>query len=199
MSNERFFFVALCVSVFNGATFTSVTEIAHWNQCCPELRYPKAGLPSPSQTCESSMKCSSQLLLRLCLPIKDLRLKGGSSENCGNVSIHRNKDTEGNPAARAVENIERIRRSGRRLTIEDVNDAIRECWRGGRWDLSLDIYGLLAKECLKPNRVTFNAVLGACARGGQHDMAEKIFSDMSAHNINADDITYNAMIISFAR
>jgi pentatricopeptide repeat protein len=133
------------------------------------------------------------------MPIKDLRLKGGGSENCGNLSNHITKDSESNPATRAVENIERIRRSGRRLTIEDFNDAIRECWRGGRWDLSLDMYGTLAKECLKPNRVTFNAVLGACARGGKHDMAEKIFSDMSAHNINADDITYNAMIISFAR
>jgi pentatricopeptide repeat protein len=192
--NRFLFIVAICVSGFNGATF-SISELSQWNKYCSRFmhhpKYPKSGQSSLSPTPESS--------LHLCLPIKDLRLKGGSNENFGNVSINRSKDSDSNPATRAVENIERIRRSGRRLTIEDFNDAIRECWRGGRWDLSLDIYGALAKECLKPNRVTFNAVLGACARGGQHDMAEKIFSDMSAHNINADDITYNAMIISFAR
>ena len=197
MWSRHLLLVALCASGFNGVTFSSISEFALWNQCCPNFMSddPKAGLRSLSQTRESGLLWSDHL----CMPIKVLRLKGGSNDYCGNLSNHRIEDSESNPATRAVENIERIRRSGRRLTIEDFNDAIRECWRGGRWDLSLDIYGALAKECLKPNRVTFNAVLGACARGSQHDMAEKIFSDMSAHNINADDITYNAMIISFAR
>ena len=76
---------------------------------------------------------------------------------------------------------------------------MRECWRGGRWDLSLDLYGSIAREGLQPNKVTFNAALGACARGSQHETAERIFSEMSKHNIEPDDISYNAVILSLAR
>jgi pentatricopeptide repeat protein len=193
------FVAMLLVSCFDHATFSSIPKFAKLNQYYfAQLSHLNAtSLPNLSNLRQkSSLHLPDHTNL---YPIKELRLKGGNTENVLNLSKNKPEGLQNDPATRAVENIERIRRSGRRLTIEDFNDAIRECWRGGRWDLSLDMYGALEKECLKPNRVTFNAVLGACARGGQHDMAEKIFSDMSAKNINADDITYNAMIISFAR
>lgn len=137
---------------------------------------------------------------RYCL--RNLYLSGGydrSSESNRSVELSKvQDDNQQDPAARAVKKLEIIRRS-RDLQVEDFNDAICECWRGGRWDLSLDLYNSLLMEGYKPNRVTYNAVLGACARGSKHDMAEKIFANMSRQNIEADEISYNAMIISLAR
>ena len=104
-----------------------------------------------------------------------------------------------NAAIQALRNLEKLRRSGYTLNITTYNDAICECWRGGRWDLSLDLYETVLKEGLTPDRTTYNAVLGSCARGGQYDKAEQIFIAMTAKKIEADEITYNAMILSLAR
>ena len=109
----------------------------------------------------------------------NLHLVGGSSiESNRSVVFSMTDEQQRDPAARAVKKLEMLRRS-RDLRIEDFNDAICECWRGGRWDLSLDLYSSLLTEGYKPNIITYNAVLGACARGSKHDMAENIFSEMS--------------------
>lgn len=180
----------LCLLLVVACSQTHLTELATGKPFVQSL------LP----TCQSKRPKLLQYYPVLCGATK-LHLFGGSDNsiktNHSEKSITENKPLD--PATRAVQKLEMLRRSGKSLCIEDFNDAICECWRGGRWDISLDLYWSLIKEGLNPNRVTFNAVLGACARGNKYDVAEKVFSDMCKCNIEADEITYNAMIISLAR
>jgi len=53
------------------------------------------------------------------------------------------------------------------LNITTYNAAIIENWRGDRSAKCLELYEDVMKEGLRPNKWTYNAVVGACARSGQ--------------------------------
>uniref|UniRef100_A0A0C3THG8 Pentacotripeptide-repeat region of PRORP domain-containing protein n=1 Tax=Guillardia theta (strain CCMP2712) TaxID=905079 RepID=A0A0C3THG8_GUITC len=54
-------------------------------------------------------------------------------------------------------------------------------------------------EGLKPDKYTYNAVIGSCAKGGLYEQAVRLIRDMQNEGIEPDEVTYNAVIGSFAK
>lgn len=59
-------------------------------------------------------------------------------------------------------------------------------------------YGM-ARNGVKPNVITYNAMIAACARSNEPNLAYEVFEEMQANGLEADKFTYGALIDSFAK
>ena len=47
---------------------------------------------------------------------------------------------------------------------------------------------------MKPNVITYSAVISACEKGGQWEKALEVFASMDSNGVSPNDITYCAVI-----
>lgn len=59
-------------------------------------------------------------------------------------------------------------------------------------------YGM-ARNGIKPNVITYNAMIAACSRSNEPNLAYEVFEEMQASGLIADKFTYGALIDSFAK
>ncbi|KAL9248315.1 hypothetical protein vseg_021652 [Gypsophila vaccaria] len=64
----------------------------------------------------------------------------------------------------------------------------------GKFEMAIDLFEAMREHTIKPDSISFIAVLSACSHGGIVEKGKKYFDEMQAKNINPTIIHYTCMV-----
>ncbi|KAK9040790.1 hypothetical protein V6N11_015930 [Hibiscus sabdariffa] len=80
-------------------------------------------------------------------------------------------------------------------TVYAFSALISAFGRSGHWDEAIKVFNSMKNYKLKPNLVTYNAVIDACAKGGaEFKRVVEIFDEMLRSGVHPDRITFNSLL-----
>ena len=82
----------------------------------------------------------------------------------------------------------------RMLNVVHYNRYIDVLGKDKRTERALEVFAQMRGEGVRPDTITYSALISACEKGGQWERALEVFAQMRGEGVRPNTITYNALI-----